>query len=69
MKLTITADIMDDPGLAKYLDRCLTCADKRTILKAAVYTTLQDMISYYDGAYRHLDIQLQLDEQHRGMAS
>lgn len=68
MKLTITADIVDDPGLARYLDGCLTSADKRTLLKAAVYTTLQDMISYYDGASRHLDIQLQLDQQNMGAA-
>ena len=69
MKLTITANIIDDPGLARYLDRCLTSADKRMLLKAAVYTTLQDMISYYDGGYRHLDIQLQLEEQNIGAAS
>lgn len=66
MKLTITADIVDDPGLAKYLDGCLTSADKRTLLKAAVYTTIQDMISYYDGGHRHLDIQLQLEQQNMG---
>ena len=63
MKLTITADIVDDPELARYLDRCLTSVDTRTLLKSAVYTTLQDMISYYDGGYRHLDIQLQLEQQ------
>ena len=68
MKLTITADIVDDPGLARYLDGCLTSVDKRTLLKAAVYTTLQDMISYYDGAFRHLDIQLQLEQQNMGTA-
>ncbi len=61
MKLTITANIHDDPGLAQYLDRCLSSVDKRTLLKAAVYATLQDLISYYDGAHRHLDIQLNLD--------
>ena len=69
MKLTITADIVDDPGLARYLDRCLTSSDKRALLKTAVYTTLQDLISYYDGGYRHLDIQLQLDQQNRVTAS
>ena len=69
MKLTITADIIDDPGLARYLDRCLTTTEKRTLLKAAVYTTLQDMISYYDGGYRHLDIQLQLEQQNMCTAS
>ena len=63
MKLTITADIVDDPELARYLDRCLTSADKRTLLKASVYTTLQDLISYYDGKHHHLDIQLQLEQQ------
>lgn len=63
MKLTITADIVDDPELARYLDRCLASIDKRALLKASVYTTLQDMISYYDGGHRHLDIQLQLDPQ------
>lgn len=62
MKLTITADIVDDPGLAKYLDRCLSSVDKNTLLKAAVYTTLQDMISYYDGGHRQLDIQFQLEQ-------
>jgi len=65
MKLTITADIVDDPGLANYLDRCLTSTDKHSLLKTAVYTTLQDLISYYDGAYRHLDIQLQLEDQNQ----
>jgi hypothetical protein len=69
MKLTITADIIDDPGLARYLDRCLTTTEKCTLLKAAVYTTLQDMISYYDGGYRHLDIQLQLEQQNMCTAS
>jgi hypothetical protein len=64
MKLTITADLIDEPGLARYLDRCLTSSEKRTIIKAAVYTTLQDLISYYDGDYRHLDIQLQLEQQY-----
>lgn len=66
MKLTITADIVDDPGLASYLDGCLTAfdSDKQALLKTAVYTTLQDLISYYDGSYRHLNIQLQL-EQHQ----
>ena len=63
MKLTITADIVDDPELARYLDRCLTSVEKRALLKASVYTTLQDMISYYDGGHRHLDIQLQLEQQ------
>lgn len=63
MKLTITANIVDDPGLATYLDRCLTASDKHTLLKTAVYTTLQDLISYYDGSPRHLDIQLQLESQ------
>jgi hypothetical protein len=65
MKLTITADIHDDPGLAQYLDRCLSSVDKRTLLKAAVYTTLQDMISFYDGSHRHLDIQLNLDSSQK----
>lgn len=67
MKLTITADIIDDPGLARYLDRCLTSSDsdKQTLLKTAVYTTLQDLISYYDGGYRHLDIQLQLEQKNK----
>ena len=63
MKLTITADIVDEPELARYLDRCLSSVDKNTLLKAAVYTTLQDLISYYDGGHRRLDIQLQLDKQ------
>jgi len=63
MKLTITADLHDDPGLAQYLDRCLSSVDKRTIIKAAVYSTLQDLISYYDGGYRHLDIQMNLEPQ------
>lgn len=65
MKLTITADIVDDPGLASYLDRCLTVSDKQALLKTAVYTTLQDLISYYDGGYRHLDIQMKLEKQDR----
>ncbi len=69
MKLTITADIVDDPGLANYLDNCLTSTDKRTLLKTAVYTTLQDLISYYDGNYRNLDIQLQLEERNPQSAS
>ncbi|MGB4873367.1 MAG: hypothetical protein WBP47_25170 [Candidatus Promineifilaceae bacterium] len=63
MKLTITADLHDDPGLAQYLDRCLTSVEKRTLIKAVVYSTLQDLISYYDGDYRHLDIQVNLDSQ------
>ena len=61
MKLTITADLRDDPGLAQYLDHCLSSVDKRTLIKAAVYSTLQDLISYYDGGPRHLDIQLKLE--------
>ncbi len=65
MKLTITADIVDDPGLARYLDRCLTVSDKQALIKTAVYATLQDLISYYDGDYRHLDIQLKLEQQER----
>ncbi len=63
MKLTITANLHDDPGLAQYLDRCLSSVDKRTLIKAAVYSTLQDLISYYDGSSRHLDIQLNLDQK------
>lgn len=64
MKLTITADIVDEPGLAHYLNRCLNSMDKQTEIKTAVYTTLQDLISYYDGSYRHLNIQLELEPQH-----
>jgi hypothetical protein len=61
MRITITANMHDDPGLAQYLDRCLNSVEKRTLIKAAVYATIQDLISYYDGDYRHLDIQLKLD--------
>lgn len=61
MKITITANISDDPGLVQYLDRYFSSVEKRTLLKATVYATLQDLISYYDGDYRHLDIQLKLE--------
>jgi hypothetical protein len=61
MKITITANIQEEPGLAHYLDHCLSSTEKRTLLKAAVYASLQDIISYYDGAHRHLDIQLALE--------
>lgn len=63
MKITITANIQEDPGLAHYLNHCLSSTEKRTLLKAAVYASLQDLISYYDGTYRHLDIQLALEPQ------